>query len=513
MKDYLFEADGQVRPALPDLAPLADVVRQHHGDLVDHVTAAFSQGWPEADAEVVPSERIEHLVDDVPAALDSVLRQLRRRLEWAMRQMERLDAARRTKGTLDPDEDAQYARLDRLVKRLKGQSRASAAEGVAGYDDTNTYGVLAAEGFLPGYGLETGTILATAVMPRQQGRDFDLSRAPAMALREYVPGNLIYANGHRFIARTYHLAAGNETTGEAAVQWYQVDLGAEAVVPVQGAGENLPASMSAVHLRAVPVCEVDLGHRARISDDEDYRFQMPVAVYGYQEERHGGGHAYHWSDVAVQHLRGARFKLVNIGPAYAGRELGYPVCLVCGQCSSPLASGAEREHFAERHLERCGQPVQPTGFYADIMADALILQNLDDREQAYSVLEALRFGAARVLDMEHGDLQVLVIGRAGSQAVDGVLFDPMPGGSGLLDQFRANFDAVLAAAVDTVANCPAACPRACVDCMLTFATGHYHRHLDRHRAADSLASWGTSLVFDHEIPSRQQDICRQTSCP
>lgn len=502
VKDYLFETDGRVRPDLPDLSPLADVVRRHQDDLIEHVSAAFTQGWPEADAAVVARGQIEQLVGNMPNALEAVLLRLRRRLEWAMRQMERLDAARRTKGTLDRDEDAQYARLDRLVKRLKGQSRPSAAEGIGGYEETYTYGMLAVEGFLPGYGLETGAIRATAVMPRQQGRDFDLSRAPAMALREYVPGNLIYANGHRFVARTYHLAAGNETTGEAAVQWYQVDPGAEAVIPVQGAGDDQPAAMSAVHLRAVPVCELDLGHRARISDDEDYRFQMPVSVYGYREERHGGGRAYHWSDVTVQHLRGARFKLVNTGPALLGREPGYPVCLVCGQCSSPLASRAEREHFAERHLERCGQPVQPTGFYADVMADALILQDLDDREQAYSVLEALRFGAARVLDMERGDLQILVIGQAGSPAVDGVLFDPMPGGSGLLDQLLANFEAVHAAAVDTVAGCSAACPRACVDCLLTFENGHYHRHLDRHRAADSLAAWGPALVADHEIPPR-----------
>ena len=35
--------------------------------------------------------------------------------------------------------------------------------------------------------------------------DFELPRPPAVALREYVPGNLIYANGHRFVPLFFHL--------------------------------------------------------------------------------------------------------------------------------------------------------------------------------------------------------------------------------------------------------------------------------------------------------------------
>jgi hypothetical protein len=61
------------------------------------------------------------------------------------------------------------------------------------------FGVLAAEGFLPGYGLEVGSILGTAEIPfwRMGVMEFALPRPPSVALREYVPGNLIYANGSR----------------------------------------------------------------------------------------------------------------------------------------------------------------------------------------------------------------------------------------------------------------------------------------------------------------------------
>ena len=49
--------------------------------------------------------------------------------------------------------------------------------------------------------------LLTAEPPRlTQGlSDFTLPRAPSIALREYVPGNAIYANGFRFVPRHFQL--------------------------------------------------------------------------------------------------------------------------------------------------------------------------------------------------------------------------------------------------------------------------------------------------------------------
>ena len=43
-------------------------------------------------------------------------------------------------------------------------------------------------------------------------------------------------------------------------------------------------------------------------------------------------------------------------------------------------------------------------------------------------------GASRVVEMEIDDLQMLCVGRPESERVDLLIYDPMPGGSGLLDQ-------------------------------------------------------------------------------
>src|SRR5207253_5692983 len=67
-----------------------------------------------------------------------------------------------------------------------------------------------AEGFLQGYGAYEGGVKASARrgFARQSGpRAFDLSRNNVVALREFVPGNRLYANRGTFYVARYHLGA------------------------------------------------------------------------------------------------------------------------------------------------------------------------------------------------------------------------------------------------------------------------------------------------------------------
>src|SRR5262249_52100495 len=151
-------------------------------------------------------ETLKTYFREMTSELKSVVQRFRRRLNLGLDQIDRLAAERQRRRTLEPAEDALFKRCDQLVQRLKGQApRPRPAP--RGFDDTNTFAALAAEGFLPGYGLDIGAVLGTAQMPRYlaNGRDFDLRRPTTIALREYVPGNLLYANGQRFVPRYYHL--------------------------------------------------------------------------------------------------------------------------------------------------------------------------------------------------------------------------------------------------------------------------------------------------------------------
>ena len=505
VKTYLFDENGHVRHQPLQVDALGEKIQRHKAQVLDHINTVFRESWPSEDLTAVSEQELISHVDQMQTHLQSVIQILWKRLQWALREMERLDAIRRLKGTLEQDEDANYKRCDQLVKKLKGQSKRGHQE-AEGFDDTHTYGVLATEGFLPGYGLDTGSVRGTAIVPFSIDwlKDFALPRPSGVALREYAPGNAIYANSNRFTPRYYHLDASSSDN----TLTFQVDVANGAIVELGSNKNNLGSGT--LQVQAIPMPDVDLVHQSTISDDESFRFQMPVTTLGYERDRHGGGTAYRWGNQSMSLRENVQLRLVNIGAANLVQEgkLGYTICPTCGQSRSPFSSQAELSKFSEHHSDRCGvrlnsdKLLQPTGFFADITAHTLLIQDCSDRTVAYSVLEAIRHGAANVLEMELEDLQILTIAPSSSERVDALLYDPMPGGSGLLEQLRDNWQSVITEAIQILNGCSSQCETACIDCLFTFRNAFYHRFLDRHKALDKLQQWGESLKYSHDIPAK-----------
>jgi len=496
---WLFDG-GALRTNPFDFEPLRALVADHAEELAADVQHVFKAGWPAEDADVISPEALRTHVTGFADELEAVAARLRRRLEWAMDQIRRLNRLREREGTLERADEALFRRSDRLVKRLKGEGRRRTQ--AEGHDDVGTFSVLAAEGFLPGYGLEAGSVVGSAEIPfwRTGAMEFDLPRPPATALREYVPGNLIYANGHRFVARRFRREPGEQ---QAEMPYFHVSLERQAVKEAVG-GEA--STLGGNLLRTMAVCDADLVHWSQISDEEEFRFQMGVAIYGLERERHSGGQAFLWGSQPVQTRRGVNLRLVNVGASAAlerGGDLGYPICAVCGQSVSPLSSERQREEFGKDHAERCGRPPKPLGFHTDVVADVLSLPDCPDATTAYSVLEALRLGAARVLDMHVNDLQVLVVGHVERETLDALLWDPMPGGSGLTGRLVERFEEVTEVARAIVADCPGVCDASCIDCLRSFRNAYYHRFLHREVARARLDDWGTRLRFAHDVPPLQ----------
>lgn len=501
VRDYLFDASGAVLPRPRDVRILHTVITKHQLLLEEAVGAAFRQGWPEEDAAVVTHDRLAAHVVGMTDGLEKVIQRLNRRLRWALSQMTRLEKRRQVRGSLDAEEYSFLERCRAVVSRLRGDKtrRRRQAEGV---DDIVTYSVLAAEGFLPGHGLEIGSVRGMAEVPRwvRGLSDFDLPRAPSSAVREYVPGNLIYANGQRFVPRRYALDLAEERHDRIV---FEVDTARQAIREQAIAGSGTPGVDV---LTSMPICDLTLVHQSRIDDEEENRFQMSVAVYGRELDRHSGGQSWSWGERSIQLLLGLHLQLVNVGSNYVIRdraEVGYPVCLVCGQSVSPLSSSTQRDDFRVKHLEWCGREAGAVAFHADFSADALVLRNCESRREAASLAEMIRFAAAELLAMEIDDLQVLIIAKSGTDGCDAVLYDPMPGGSGLLQQVCERFSEVLAAARRLAADCPSACDSSCIDCFRLYRNAFYHEHLDRHMMLECLDAWGDRLESGHAIPPRQ----------
>jgi DEAD/DEAH box helicase/Helicase conserved C-terminal domain/Domain of unknown function (DUF1998)/Peptidase S24-like len=508
LRTFLFTPGGEVLPQVLDIAELGTLIAQHRSQITAAVQASFTHAWPAEDSAAVAPAVLGRVVDEVVLSLQVVLKRFKRRLDWARGELARLATEEAKKGVLDPEDQAHRRRCQRVISRLKGTAQRRRGDAQGGVMDSESMGALAREGFLPGYGLESGSIIGTCEPPRMtEGlSDFDLPRAPSLALREYVPGNAIYANGFRFVPRRFQLTPDDTLRFRILVDQQVVDE----------VGADSPTAPLAEHeVRAVPVCDAILPSQSQISDEEEFRFQMPVATYGNDRGYHRGGTAWRWSDLDVRFRRGVQVRLVNVGPRSEVEQnrVGYPLCLACGQSLSPYASKKAREEFEASHLDRCGHVVQPTGFYADVEVDVLGLHEVVDRRTAFSVAEALRMGAARVLDMEIEDLQILTLGRAGEESVDIFLYDPMPGGSGLLEHLAQRWDAVRLAAVELAQQCPSACEASCIDCLQTYRNRFYHEHLDRHRAIEVLGAHAGPLVELHPIPEHLQTTSTTTGQP
>ena len=495
LRNYLFTPGGVVLDKVLDVSELGTVIAAHHANILPVVLRAFTRSWPSEDREAVTEATIVRILEEMPASLQAVLKRFKRRLDWALGELRRLGALKLKQGDLDPEDKAHERRCEKVIARLKGTYQRRRGSSQGGPGDSETMGALAREGFLPGYGLESGSIVGTCEPPRMtQGLDdFELPRAPTLALREYVPGNAIYANGFRFVPRRFQLTPEDTLRFRVVVE--------QQVVQLSGT-DSSTAPLAEQEIRAVPVCDVILPSQSQISDEEEFRFQMPVATYGNDRGYHRGGTAWRWGDLDVRFRRGVQFRLLNVGPRKEVEQtrLGFPLCLACGQSHSPFASKKSREEFEKLHLERCGHVVQPTGFYADVEVDALGLHDVEDRKMGYSVVEALRMGAARVLDMEVEDLQLLTLGHVGEDRCDVMLYDPMPGGSGLLEHLAERWTEVRDAALELLDNCPSACETSCTDCLQTYRNRFYHEYLDRHIAAQTLRAASGPLLKAYDLP-------------
>ena len=157
---------------------------------------------------------IEETIDQTADELETVIKRLHRRLTWARSTRAELHRKKDSR-VLEREEEQLLRRCDEFINSIMRRDQS-----------TYTLTVLGVEGFLPGYGVYEGGITASAQrgFARRTGpRAFDLNRANVVALREFVPGNRLYANRGTFYVARYHLGA-EET---AQIRTLRVDVAEE----------------------------------------------------------------------------------------------------------------------------------------------------------------------------------------------------------------------------------------------------------------------------------------------
>ncbi|MFH1737955.1 MAG: helicase-related protein [bacterium] len=484
IRDYLLTEDNKYRTEPVSTAPLLALLDENKPELADSVENLFAQYWPEEASLVASRETIESTISNMAEDLASVTKRLFQRLQWALHTQSALHDEK-NRGLLDREENQLLNRCYAFIQGIVKRDRS-----------TYTLSVLGNEGFLPGYGTYEGGITAMAesgFMGRPSVGAFTLSRNNVIALREFVPGNRLYANRGTFYVSRYHLPAEKSSQ----LQTLCVDLEKQYITDPS---KSQYGQSGKVAIDALPICDLTLSHEGRITDEENLRFMMPVTVLGRLRRRSRGGHAYKIGDREVHHIRGQGIQLVNVGEASRVREgeVGYLICRVCGAAKSHYAVDSVITRFKEVHLKRCEREPLPTAIQAQADVDVLQFHAIENEASAINIGEALRTAAARMLDMGEYDLQTLVI-RKPDDNVDLLVYDTIPGGSGLLEQMLERWQELIATGIQLLHECPSACEKACYTCLKTFRNQFYHEMLDRTRAMELLTT------LDHK-PDRYRKI-------
>ncbi len=472
IRSYLLDEADHFRDQPTSTAPLAILLDELKAPLSDRLSKLFAKHWPEEAAELTTPDAIGATIAETAGELDTVLKRLHKRLTWARSTRSELHH-KKDSGLVEKEEEQLLRRCDEFINTIVRNDRT-----------TYTLSVLSVEGFLPGYGVYEGGVTASARrgFGKQSGpRSFDLSRSNVVALREFVPGNRLYANRGTFYVTRYHLGADEQ----ARIRTLHVNI--EKGYVTEHAGEAAYGQQGGMAIDALPLTDLDLAHESRITEDENLRFSMPVSVLGRLRKRNRGGKAFKIGDQEISHVRGQGVELVNLGEA--GRvkqgELGHWICSVCGAAKTPYAVPAEITHFLEIHKERCGRDVSRLALSVQTEVDMLQFHAVADETDGINIGEALRTGATRLLDMGPDDLQLLIVQKP-DERHDLLIYDPMPGGSGLLEQMLARWPELIATAKELLASCPQACDTACYGCLKTFRNQFHHPLLSRFRALELL---------------------------
>jgi ATP-dependent helicase YprA (DUF1998 family) len=485
IRSYLLDEEDHFRDQPASSAPLGLLLDELKGSLSDRLMSLFAQHWPEEAAELTSRESLEKTISETSAELDAVLARLHRRMTWARSTRSELHKKKDT-GLIEKEEEQLLRRCDEFINGIVKCDRA-----------TYTLSVLANEGFLPGYGVYEGGITASARrgFTKSSGpRSFDLSRSNVVALREFVPGNRLYANRGTFYVSRYHLGADEQ----ARIRTLYVNV--EKGYVSDHSGEASYGQTGGTAIDTLPLTDLDLAQEGRITEDESLRFSMPVSVLGRLRKRNRGGKAFKIGDQEVSHLRGQGIELVNLGESGRTKqgELGHWICPVCGQAKTPYAVPAEIAQFLKIHKERCGRDVARLALSVQAEVDVLQFHSVADETEGINIGEALRTAATRLLDMGQNDLQLLIVQKP-DETHDLLIFDPMPGGSGLLEQMLARWKELITSAKELLAGCTQGCETACYACLKTFRNQFHHELLNRHKALELIET------LNHE-PSGYRDI-------
>jgi len=369
---------------------------------------------------------------------------------------------------------------------------------------------LAEAGLLPSYQFPTDTF---ALDPGVQDTP-TLFRPAALAVEEFAPGNLVYANNHKLktiraifagswtprgvvgaktnlessgLARTFYFCEGCDMSTEVARN--------ECPVCGQALGS---------HTNVAFVKQFEAEDQARITSDEDARERRRFDIRQTLVDEEGSSAAlYEYPFLPLEHRRDARILVANWGrqDPKTGQGEHFWICAECGRHRPSDDERAKR--WDEDHARICSGLCEDLVLAYEFRTDALVVTvppqpggEPYDAGLLVSTAEALLITATAFLETEPAEISAFPRRMGKDRPGQVVLFETVPGGAGYLEELAANLPAAAATAYQRLFGHD--CARACYRCLKRFGNQRWHGLLDKELVRELLFH----LMHADQVPAR-----------
>lgn len=391
-----------------------------------------------------------------------------------------------------------------VTKELNALAKERKQLSDAGYDDAakpvgdaikkllaaDVIAELAKRGFLPRYAFPLDvTTLETSFTRWSADSDVELSRDRGIAISEFAPEAQVIARKQVFTSKGLYIMGNDD---ESKHGWYARCKACDQIrvartkepleTPCQVCGEP----KTHVHIArfvepAAFSIRVDKSKRPHFRKATLLRQRQPLTHFTDRIEDSK------FEDYG-QFLLGSLFRY-NLGP----RNEGFVLCPVCG-CSAPrrdFKKGAKHQRLRPfmrnmdcQNLNLWGTRQYGIAYGHEFRSFCLVVRPKERSASVESLMFALQKGMCRVLELDASDVGVsrrwLNQRTDPTAGVEIILYDRTPGGAGFVEEGKARWNEVLAAAIDICQPTPShVCEMACYDCLKDFGNQSYHDKLDR----------------------------------
>lgn len=464
--------------------PLLNELKTRREELERLTKTLFAPDWALKKTRVIGEGMLNQIVADTPA-------QIRGAFEKWWKVIQRLLDEFKQLATIGADAQTQ--------KRINARRRAY-RDITIDRDRAYVLTYLSECGVFPSYQFPMDTFSLEPGVT-----DTPVLRRPAvLALSEFAPGNLVYANGHKLRnIRAYFEGSSRSAARSASPEEKGGAIEASGRVEEIYFCQACNYASNEVH-NECPECKNKMGDPRAVSFLEDFEAEQATYITASEEIRERGNYdrkdtllveperevrLFDYPIFPGEYCAGGEILSTNWGKVQriGGEGDGFSLCPECGRYRPSGIPEDKIKKWDENHGKICsGQPqnyILGYRFKSDLVV--LAMPGLEFQSEAFCVTlaESLLLGATEYLEVEPGEIGSFIRKR-GDSVKEIVLFETVPGGAGYIEEMLKSLPKVAEATLERLFNHE--CGKACYRCLKTYKNQRFHEQFDKELVRDFL---------------------------